>query len=149
VAEIFPNEGLDLILGIFPKGSATLGNTFLCLFDSTSTATGASASVAGNSASVANSYVEPSAGAYARQTIASGSWGSQTTTQSGRGVTASQVTFPTATAGWGTIWGFWLANQASASGDTCIFAANFDDTTAITVNTNDIVKVTPTCVYTG
>jgi hypothetical protein len=26
----------------------------------------------------------------------------------------------------------------------CVFSANFDDVTAIQVNTNDIVKVTPT-----
>ena len=32
----------------------------------------------------------------------------------------------------------------SDSGDKAYFAANFDDTTAVTINTNDIIKVTPT-----
>jgi hypothetical protein len=29
------------------------------------------------------------------------------------------------------------------------FGSNFDDTTAVTVNTNDVIKVTPTWIYTG
>jgi hypothetical protein len=141
--EIFPNEGLDLLLGIVPKNGTNLSNTFLALF------TAYTASTVGSSTSVADSYTEPSGGAYARATIASGSWGAAATTQSGRGVTSAQITFATATASWGTVNGFWIANQASASGDTCILAANFDDTTAVTINTNDIIKVTPTWVHQG
>lgn len=40
--------------------------------------------------------------------------------------------------------GFWVTNTTTTSGMKAIFAANFDDVTAVQVNTNDIVKVTPT-----
>lgn len=138
MAEIFPAEGLDLVLGYWPKGSTYSGNTFLALF------TAYTASTVGTSVSVADSYTEPSGGAYARQTIASGSWGAIATATTGRQTTASQITFPTATAVWGTVNGFWLADILSSTADKALFAANFDDTTAVTINTNDIVKVTPT-----
>lgn len=138
MAEIFPDEGLDLILTVFPKGGASPGNTFLALF------TTYTASTVGTAASVANSYTQPSGGSYAKQTIVSGSWGAVAAATTGRQTTAAQVTFPTAAAVWGTVNGFWLADILSDSGDKAYFAANFDDTTAVTLNTNDIIKVTPT-----
>jgi hypothetical protein len=141
MAEIWPDEGLDIVLTIFPKGGTNLNTTFLCLF------TTFTASTVGTSGNAADSYTEPSGGAYARQTLVSGDWGAIAAGTGGRKTTATQITFPTATAVWGTINGFWLANQASASGDKTLFAANFDDTTAVTINTNDIIKVTATAQY--
>lgn len=141
MAEIWPDEGLDIVLEIFPRGGANLTNTFLCLF------TNFSASTVGTAGQTVDSYSEPSGGSYARQTINSASWGAIAAGSGGRKTTASQVTFPTATAVWGTVNGFFLANQASTSGDKALFAANFDDTTAVTINTNDIIKVTPTAQY--
>lgn len=138
MAEIFPDEGLDLILGIFPKGGSSPANSFLALF------TAYTASTVGSTASVANSYTQPSGGSYAKQTIASGSWGAVGAATTGRQTTAAQVTFPTATAAWGTVNGFWLADILSDTGDKAYFAANFDDATGVAVNTNDIIKVTPT-----
>lgn len=144
MAEIFPNEGLDLIFGVVPKGGTAPSNTFIGLF------TGYTASTVGSSVAVIASWSEVSAaGAYARQTIASSSWGTAGTTQSGRGSAAAQVTFPTATAVWGTVNGFIVTNSLTTAAGTVYFGANFDDTTAVVVNTNDIVKVTPTWVYTG
>jgi len=140
-AEIWPDEGLDLVLGIFPQGGANITNTFLALF------TTFTASTVGSSSNPADSYTEPSGGAYARQTINSASWGAIAAGTGGRKTTASQVTFPTATAVWGTVNGFWLANILSSTADKTLFAANFDDTTAVTINTNDIIKVTPTIQY--
>ena len=141
MAEIWPDEGLDIVLEIFPRGGANLTSTFLTLF------TAFSASTVGTAGQLADAYTEPSGGSFARQTIVSASWGAIAAGTGGRKTTASQITFPTATASWGTINGFWLANQLSASGDKAIFAANFDDTTAVTINTNDIIKVTPTAQY--
>jgi hypothetical protein len=141
MAEIWPDEGLDLVLTIFPKGGTNLNTTYLTLF------TTFTASTVGTAGNAADSYTEPSGGAFARQSIVSGSWGAIAAGTGGRKTTAGQVTFPTATAVWGTVNGFWLANQLSASGDTALFAANFDDTTAVTINTNDIIKVTPTIQY--
>jgi hypothetical protein len=144
VAEIFPNEGLDLIFAGYPKGATGPANTWLGLFTSWSATT-----VAG-SASVIASWAEVSnAGAYVRQTISSASWGTVGTTQSGRGSAAAQVTFATATAVWGTVNGFFVANSATNAAGNVWFGANFDDTTAVVINTNDVIKVTPTWVYTG
>jgi hypothetical protein len=142
MAEIYPSEGLDIILNIFPKGGTNLTTTYLALF------TAFTASTVGTRTSTADSYTEPNFTSYARQSIAAASWGAladQSTT--GRQTTAAQVTFPTATGNSSSATnGFWLANQLSATGDVCIFAANFDDTTAVTVNTNDVIRVTPTMV---
>jgi hypothetical protein len=144
VAEIFPNEGLDLIYAGYPKGATGPVNTWLGLF------TAYTASTVGSSAAVMASWTEvTSAGGYARQTISSASWGTVGTTQSGRGSAAAQVTFATATAVWGTVNGFFVANSLGISSGNVWFAANFDDTTAVVVNTNDVIKVTPTWVYTG
>ena len=77
VAEIFPNEGLDLIYGGFcATGPA---NTWLGLFTSWTAST-----VAGSAATAASWAEVSSAGAYLRQTISSASWGTVGTTQSGR-----------------------------------------------------------------
>lgn len=142
MAEIWPNEGLDIVLNIFPKGGSNLTSTFLTLF------TTFSASTVGAATNPADSYTEPSGGAFGRQTIVAASWGALAGgSGGGRATTASQITFPTATAVWGTINGFWLANQLSAAGDATLFAANFDDVTAVTINTNDVIKVTPTTQY--
>jgi hypothetical protein len=144
MAEVFPNEGLDLIYGGFPKGGTGPANTWLGLF------TAFTASGCGNSLNVIASYSEVSnAGAYVRQTISSASWGTVGTTQSGRGSGAAQVTFTTATAVWGTVNGFFIANSATNAAGAVWFTANFDDTTAVAVNTNDVIKVTPSWIYTG
>lgn len=144
MAEIFPNEGLDLIYGGFPKGGTGPANTWLGLF------TAYTASTVGSSAATVTSWTEVTvAGAYVRQTISSASWGTVGTTQSGRGSAAAQVTFATATAVWGTVNGFVIGNNATANTGTIYFGANFDDVTAVTVNTNDVIKVTPSWIYTG
>jgi hypothetical protein len=144
LAEIFPNEGLDLIYGGFPKGGTGPANTWLGLF------TAFTASTCGNSLNVIASYSEVSnAGAYTRQTISSASWGTVGTTQSGRGSGAAQVTFSTATAVWGTVNGFFIANSATNAAGNVWFTASFDDTTAVAVNSSDVIKVTPSWIYTG
>jgi hypothetical protein len=144
MAEIFPNEGLDLIYAGFPKGGTGPANTWLGLF------TAFTASTVGTSAAVIASWTEAAAaGAYTRQTISSASWGTVGTTQSGRGSGAAQVTFSTATAVWGTVNGFIIANSATQGAGAVWFGANFDDVTAVVVNTNDVIKVTPSWIYTG
>jgi hypothetical protein len=144
MAEIFPNEGLDLIYGGFPKGATGPANTWLGLFTSWTAST-----VAGSAATAASWAEVSSAGAYLRQTISSASWGTVGTTQSGRGSAAAQVTFATATAVWGTVNGFIVTNSSLNASGVVYYGANFDDTTAVAVNTNDVIKVTPTWVYTG
>lgn len=139
MAEIFPDEGLDLILNIFPRGGTNLTTTYLALF------TSFTATTVGSNSQGADLYTEPDFGSYSRQSLAAAAWGSVAAGTGGRKTTAAQVTFPTATSNASTtIKGFWLANQLSASGDVCVFAANFDDSTAVQINTNDIIRVTPT-----
>lgn len=144
MAEIFPNEGLDLIYAGYPKGATGPANTWVALF------TAFTASTVCTSAGVVASMTEvSSAGAYTRQTISSSSWGTVGTTQSGRGSAAAQVTFSTASAVWGTVNGFFVANSVTQGAGNIWYAASFDDTTAVVVNTNDVIKVTPSWIFTG
>lgn len=142
-AEIWPDEGLDLVLGIFPRGGAVPGSTYLGLF------TTFTASTVGTSGQTRTAYTEPSAGSYANMPIASttATWGAIAAGTGGRTTTASQQTFPTATAVWGTVNGFLLKNSSTINAGVCYMACNFDDTTAVTINTNDVIKVTPTVQY--
>lgn len=147
MAEIFPNEGLDLIYAGFPKGGGGPANTWLGLFTG---GTGSTLPGASTSLNVIGSWTEvTAAGAYARQTISSASWGTVGTTQSGRGSGAAQVTFATATAVWGTVNGFIITNSLTTAAGVVYFGANFDDTTPVAINTGDVIRVTPSWIYTG
>lgn len=149
ITEMFPNEGLDLIFGIVPKGGTAPANTWLGLW---TTGGGGSPSSLGTltSAAVIASWGEATGTNYARQTIAAASWGTVGTTQSGRGTASSQLTFTSAGAtSWGTVNGFIICSGSGWNAGVVWFGANFDDTTSVPVNTGDIVKVTPTWVYTG
>lgn len=141
MAEIFPDEGLNLILNIFPKGGTNLTTTYLALF------TAFTASTVGSSSQTRSSYTETTFGGYVRVSVASTDWGTIAAGTGGRAVPATQKTFATATGTSATaINGFFLAD-ASTTG-TCVFAANFDDVTAISsIAVNDVVKVTPTIQY--
>lgn len=145
MAEIWPSEGLDLVLAIFPKNGSNVATTYLGLWGTTFTA-----STVGTAANARGSYTEVSnAGSYARVAIGSAAWqanadGGGGASEPGRKTAASQQTLQTATAAWGTVNGFFLVNTSTIAAGSAYFACNFDDTTAITVNTNDIVKITPT-----
>lgn len=145
MAEIIPDEGLDYMLAIFPKNGTNLATSYLGLFTSqtASTVPAANMVLAGPTG-----ITEAAFTSYARQSIAAASWGTTGAktmwSQSGRGTTASQVSFPAAGASSATaINGFFLATASSAG--VCLFASNFDDTTAIaSLALGDIIKVTPT-----
>lgn len=149
MAENFPDEGLDWLLARFPKVSTTVPATlYLGLFTSQTAST-----VPGDSAvlSTSTGITEAAYTNYARVAIASTDWGSvgdkTAWSQSGRGVTAAEVSFPAATAAYATaINGFFLATASSAG--VCIFASNFSDTTAVaSMAIGDIIKVTPTLAF--
>ena len=146
MAEIFPNQGLDLIIANagFNSGGSTPANTWLALF------TTFTASTVGNSASVMASYSDPTGGGYIRETIAAASWGAIGSTTSGRITTAAQISFPQATGSYNAaVNGFTVTNSLTAGGGSVYFAANFDDTTAVTIQTNDQIKVTPSSIFAG
>jgi len=140
MAEIWPDEGLDQILAFFPRANLALpANSWIALFTSWT------ASTVGTNTDTRANYPEPApsgGGAYARQTISSSSWGAQAAATGGRKSTAGQVTFATCTAAWGTVNGFTLANGLTTG--SLYFACNFDDVTAVNIQSNDIIKVTPT-----
>lgn len=146
MAENFPDEGLDWILARLPKVTTTVAATlYLGLFTSQTAST-----VAGDSAvlSTSTGITEAAYTSYARVAIASTDWGTTgdktAWSQSGRGTTATEVSFPAATAAYATaINGFFLATASTAG--VCLFASNFSDTTAIsTMAIGDIIKITPT-----
>ena len=148
MAEVFPNEGLTLIYAGFPKGGTGPANTWVGLFTG---GTGSTLPGTGNgSLNVIGTWVEvATAGAYTRQTVSSASWGTAATTQSGWGSACAQVTFATATAVWGTVTGFIIGNQLAGSAGTVYLGASFDDVTAVAINTNDVLRVTPSWIFTG
>lgn len=147
MSEIFPDEGLDLILGIVPKNGTNLATTYVGLF------TSQTASTVPASTAVLSTYTgvaEAAPTSYARQSIAAASWGATGAktiwSQSGRGTTAGQVSFPAAGAAYATaINGFFICNASGHGSEIGLFYSNFDDTTAIaSLALGDIVKVTPT-----
>jgi hypothetical protein len=145
MAEIVPNEGLDYILGVFPKNGSNLTASYVGLFTSQTATTVPAATMV---LATPTGITEAAFTSYARQSVAAASWGAagaQTMwSQAGRGVVAGQVTFPAAGAAYATaINGFFLATASTAG--VCLAASNFDDTTAIaSLALGDIIKVTPT-----
>ena len=145
MAEIFPDEGLDLTLGQFPKNDTRITTLSLCLFTSQTAST-----VITSAQTVAN-ITETTYTSYARQALATATWGAQAAGTGGRKTTYSQITFPTVGATGATINGFFIGWDTGAGGTTaptkCVGQANFDDTTAVVLATNDVIKVTPTIQF--
>lgn len=145
--EVFVDEGLDHILGIWPKNGSNDGTLYIGLFTS-QTATTVPARTATNIGQVG--WVEATGTDYARQSIAAASWGSPSTVGSGRRVTASQVTFPTVgSGGWGVVNGFLLATSVDQTSGSIIYFANFDDGTAKTLVAGSVEKITPSIQFDG
>src|SRR4051812_23185209 len=133
-----PDEGLDLWLGQFPLSTAKYTSPLnLCLFTSQTAST-----VITHAQTLAN-ITETTYTSYARQSLAAATWGAlaERPTNLGRQTTYPQVTFPTVGATGAVINGFHITNN----GNTVLFPgqANFDDVTAVTLATNDVIKVTP------
>lgn len=151
MAETFTLEGLDYMMGIFPKNGSNLATSYCGLWTGPGTASTIGTSVSAVMASYSNiTEVTLGTWSYARKSIASASWGAQAAgtgaAAGGRQSTAGQVTFDAATAPYATaINGFLLTTASGHGSEVSIFVANFDDTTAIaSLAIGDIVKVTPT-----
>lgn len=135
MAEIFPDEGLDWIMNQWLHNVAAPEDMELRLFSSQS------ATTVITSAQGTADITECAWTNYASQTLGSATWGAQAAGSGGRKSTYPQVTFPTCGATGGTANGFYITNSV---GGTCVCAANFDDTTAVVLQSGDIIKVTPT-----
>ncbi len=155
MADVFLDEGLDHMLGIFPKNGSNDANLYVGLWTS---GNGGSTCPAGTVtiASMGGTYAEclvAGWSTYVRQTHAATGWGSAAAktinTVTGRGVDGTQVSFPAPTSAYNPanpICGFLLASAATSG--VGIFMANFSDATPVTaLAIGDIVKVTPTFGY--
>lgn len=149
MANIYPDQGIDTIFGVFPQNGVNFGVLYIGLFTSQSATTVPSRSA--TSGVIPTGWTEATGANYARQVVTSGDWNAPTTDSSGRKVTAAQVTFPAAgSGGWGVVNGFFLATQsASGASDKIIFFANFDDEAAVTINAGDILKITASMTLLG
>jgi hypothetical protein len=139
MAQMCPDEGLDLWLGQFPLATVKYTSPLqLALF------TSQTASTVITPAQTLSNVTETTYTSYARQALAAATWGAlaERPTNLGRQTTYPQVTFPTVGASGATINGFHITNN----GYTVLFPgqANFDDVTAVPLLTNDVIKVTPT-----
>lgn len=137
MAAIFPDEGLDVWLGQWPKNDTRETTANLCLFTSQTAST-----VIAHTA-ILSAITETAYTSYARQSLATATWGalSEYSSTLGRQTTYPQVTFPTVGATGATINGFHITNGANTK---CVGQSNFSDVTAVVLATNDVLKVTPT-----
>ena len=145
MAEILPNEALDYLLARVPKGSASPTTLYLGLFVSQTADT-----VPADDAVLATEtgVTEADYPGYSRVSIPAADWGSPDDVTiegtAGRGVSASQKSFPAATGeDAAPINGFFVAS--ASTGGVALGYANFDDETAVPgLSLGDVVKVTPT-----
>ena len=142
MAQMIPDVGLDIWLGQFPKNATRLTSLDLGLF------TSHTASTVITHAQTGTSITETSYTSYARQALATATWGAQAeySTTLGRITTYPQVTFPTVGATGAVINGFFITTSGAPGAANIVGQANFDDLTAVTLATNDIIKVTPSMV---
>ncbi len=158
MAEIFPDEWLDHLLGQEPRADTAtypiVSTMYMGLFTAQTSSTVPPRTT--TLASPGTNVNEPTGTNYARVTMAAAVWGAQgtiTTSGSGRRLTASQQSFAESGAGgWNvsgaTIKGFFLATASSAGKG--IYFANFDDGQAIDVNAlGYTIRVTPYYQYDG
>jgi hypothetical protein len=143
-AEILADEGLDLWIGQFPKNDTRITGLSLCLFKSQ---TGTTVITGGQTVSA---ITETTYTAYARQALATATWGAQgasSPSTDGRKTTYPQVTFPTVGATGDTVNGFFIGWDTGAGGvatpTKALGQANFDDLTSVALVTNDVLRLTP------
>ena len=143
MAHIFTDSGLSALLTVFPQtASAQPSVLYVGLFASQTSGTVPSRTAQGGA--IPASWVETPQFASARQVISGNQWGPPAINGNGVRVTGIQVTFPTATANGLSANGFFLATRVSSTaGDVSVAFANFDDLTMLTINSGDVVRVTP------
>ena len=148
--KIYPDQGIDELLSVFPKNGTNHATLYAGLFTSQTPTTVPDRSALGGASPSGWTEVSAGAGSYARIAIPSSSWGSPVTTGTGRKVTAAQVNFTGFTTS-APVNGFFLATlSASGVGDKIIFFANFDDGLSYSlVTTADQLLLTPYMGHNG
>lgn len=150
MAEIYPDEGLDLILNTYFKNGTPPANLYVGLFTSQSASTVPARTATGGASPSGWTEMTASSGTYARQAISAVSWGSPATDGSGRALTGPQVSF-TGMVSAANANGFFVATaSASGAGDKVLFFANFNSGVSRQLAaTSDILQVTPTALFNG
>ena len=145
MAEIFPDEGLDLILSVITGNAAAPANLYMGLFTSQTAST---VPARGAVLATQTGVTEASGTDYARVQVTPGNWAGPATNGNGRRRTSVQKTFATVGAGgWGTVNGFFISDSLTSG--VALYYANFDDTTANALNAGDVQKVTPAMQFDG
>jgi hypothetical protein len=141
MAQICPDEGLDIVLGQFPFNTAKYTSPLQLRLFKSQTAT----TVITHAQTIANITVTTYT-SYADQTLAAATWGAaaERPTNLGRQMTFPQVTFPTCGATGDTINGFYICDNGNTK---VIGQANHDDLTGTALLLNDVYKLTPTWAY--
>ena len=136
MAEIFPDVGIDYIMQYWPKGGGAAEQLKLRLFSS-HTATTVITSGQGTANITESAWTN-----YVPVTLGTATWGAQAAgSPNGRKTTYPQVTMGTCGAASGTINGAYITDNG---GGTVVCMMNFDDLTAVPLQPNDIIRVTPT-----
>lgn len=150
MAEIYPNEGLDYMLGVVFDAATQDTTFFVGLFTSQTPTTVPAATATGGAAPAGWTEMTASSGTYARQAISAGAWGAPATNGAGRRITGPAVTF-TGFVGAAAANGFFVAtNNASGAGDTIIYFSNFDSGVSRTFAAlADSLQVTPRAQFDG
>ena len=154
MAEIFPDEGLDVILdNTFGNGGTpTMPVTvYVGLFSSQTPSTVPARTATGGATPVGWQEVWPTSGIYYRQAILTSAWGAHSTNGNGRKTAGPQVTFTGFVNGGSAANGYFIATgSASAAGDKVLAFANFDSGVARTLATvSDQLLVTPSVQLDG
>ena len=135
MADIWPNEGVDGLLEIFPRGATYSGTTELRCFSNFTAST-----VMGTAQGTVD-VTECAWTNYSAQDMVAATWGAIASTTNGRSVTYPQQNMGTCGATPGTANGFYITWDG---GGSVVAMANFDDTTAVVLAENDVLKITPT-----
>lgn len=134
MAEIFPDEGLDYLLGIAFKAGTVDTTLFMGLFTSQTASTCPARTATGGASPAGWTEMTASSGSYARIAVATGDWGAAGTNGNGRRIALSAAKQFTGMVGAAAANGFFLATaSASGAGDTVIYFSNFDSGVARTL----------------
>lgn len=149
MAENFTDEGLDYMLGVIFKGGTVDTTLYVGLFTSATASTVPARTATGGTSPSGWTEMSASTGSYARIAIATGDWGAASTVGSGRSITWSAAKTFTGFTSASAANGFFIAtNSASGVGDTILFFANFNNTTARTfASTSDTLSLTASAEF--
>lgn len=151
MASIFPDEGLDYLLGIAFKGGTADTTLYVGLFTSQTPSTVPARTATGGASPSGWTEMSASSGTYSRQAIATGDWGAAATNGDGRRIALSAAEVFTGFVSAADANGFFIATaSASGAGDTILYFANFDSGVARPFATvADELELTPRVQFNG